>query len=120
MSSSTAMKLQLGGVVTGYFGNAIYAPNYASPGVTSDGDNNRTAFTYTGGGDSSAAQCFFYLSGPNAAQRTNIAVPGFGYGTLTGNYAGWENSTTQHTAFTLIPASGTMTGGTIRVYGLQN
>ena len=33
---------------------------------------------------------------------------------------GYLNDTTQYTAFTLTPGSGTLTGGTIRVYGYQN
>jgi len=37
-----------------------------------------------------------------------------------GNYDGWLNNTTSYTAFTLTTASGTITGGTIRVYGYQN
>ena len=36
------------------------------------------------------------------------------------NYGGVQKSTAQYSAFTLYPASGTMTGGTIRVYGYRN
>lgn len=34
-------------------------------------------------------------------------------------YAGWFNAITQFDGFTILPASGTMTG-TIRVYGMRN
>jgi len=33
---------------------------------------------------------------------------------------GYVNNTTQYTAFTISPSSGTLTGGTIRVYGYRN
>ena len=56
---------------------------------------------------------------PNLVRRTIWA------GTFHGDgYQGWcggqDASTTQHTGFTLLPNSGTMTGGTIRVYGYRN
>jgi len=35
-------------------------------------------------------------------------------------YAGTDKNAVSHTGFTLLPQSGTMTGGTIRVYGYQN
>lgn len=41
-------------------------------------------------------------------------------GAYVADYAGWLNNTTSYTAFTLTASSGTMTGGTIRVYGYQN
>jgi hypothetical protein len=40
--------------------------------------------------------------------------------TYVANYVGWLNNTTSYTAFTLTASGGTMTGGTIRVYGYQN
>ena len=39
------------------------------------------------------------------------------YGTF---YAGTDKNAVSHTGFTIAPSTGTMTGGTIRVYGYQN
>jgi hypothetical protein len=36
------------------------------------------------------------------------------------NTGGFLNNTTSYTAFTFTPSSGTLTGGTIRVYGYRN
>jgi hypothetical protein len=45
-------------------------------------------------------------------------------GSMGGVYFNWrqgvDTNTAQHTEFTLTAASGTLTGGTIRVYGLRN
>jgi hypothetical protein len=37
-----------------------------------------------------------------------------------GTVSGMLNNTTSYTAFTITPSSGTMTGGTVRVYGYAN
>ena len=119
MSGDTALKLQLGSTVTGYYGAFIHTPNYAGGLAQSAGDNNTSSFTYSGGGNASQAQASFYLAGPNTATRTYVNSPQTSYGTVFGSYTGIELSTTQHTAFTLIPFSGTMTGGTVTVYGYR-
>ena len=119
MSGDTALKLQLGSTVTGYYGAFIYTPNYAGTTVSTVGDNNATSFTYSGGGNASQAQANFYLSGPNTATRTYINAGQISYGTVFGNYTGIELGTTQHTAFTFIPFSGTMANGTVSVYGYR-
>ena len=62
----------------------------------------------------------FDISQPNQARRTYMM------GQTTANHlsfigvVGLENSSSQHTGFTINPTSGTMTGGTIRVYGYRN
>ena len=119
MSGDTALKLQLGSTVTGYYGAFIHTPTYAGGTALSAGDNNASAFTYSGGGNASQAQASFYLAGPNTATRTYLNAPQISYGTVFGSYTGIELSTTQHTAFTLIPFSGTMVNGTVTVYGYR-
>jgi hypothetical protein len=59
------------------------------------------------------------LNGPFLAKRTIVS------GTMTSVnvgriYSGYLDGTTSYTAFTITPASGTITGGTIRVYGYAN
>ena len=119
MSGDTALKCQLGSTTSGYYGAYVYSL-YTGTTTTSAGDNNASTFTYVGGGNASAAVASFNLYGPNKANRTYCDASNIGYGTQFGRYSGLEISTTQHTAFTLIPFSGTMTGGTIRVYGYRN
>jgi hypothetical protein len=118
MSVDTALGVQLGSTTTGYYGGFIYGTS-AGVGPTLAADNNTAKATYVGGG-SNHTTAYFQVLGPNLAKYTRIVATGINYSTTYGSYSGTEASTTQHTAFTLIPFSGTMTGGTIRVYGYRN
>jgi hypothetical protein len=120
MSGDTALKLQLGSTVTGYYGAFIHTPNYTGTTVTSAGDNNESSFTYSGGGNASQAQAFITLIGPNKPTRTYMNAGQISYATAFGTYTGIEIGTAQHTAFSFICFSGTMANGTIRVYGMRN
>jgi hypothetical protein len=64
-----------------------------------------------------------YLSNPNKAKKTGIIFTGTSFdqtSTAMTYNPYFIADTTQYTAFTLTPGSGTITGGTIRVYGYQN
>jgi hypothetical protein len=120
-SSSTngPLKLQLGSVTAGYYGNLIYGLT-GSTSVSAVNDNNTTSFTHIGslGGSFTSAQ--INVLNAFATARTSVSGLGVSYGTVNGSYNGYLDSATSFTAFTLIPGSGTMTGGTIRVYGYRN
>jgi hypothetical protein len=64
------------------------------------------------------------LLGPNLAKNTFYASryleSNTSGSTSSGTGNGFISNTTQYTDFTLIPATGTITGGTIRVYGYKN
>jgi hypothetical protein len=120
-SASGGLKLQLGSTVTGYYTWLLYG-SYTGATVNGFNQNNTTYggdFGYTSAnGHTGVAN----ILSPNLATRTswNMAFAS----TATNFYAGWVNGflndTTQYTAFTLTTGSGTITGGTIRVYGYQN
>jgi hypothetical protein len=121
-STSTSSAIQLGSVTTGYYGNAIYM-DPTSTTVNGIGYNNTGQMfsgyhNATNGGTSN-----LHFMQPNLARRTTFIATGIGFNT-SGSAAMqstmYENSDTQHTAFTLLLATGTITGGTIRVYGYQN
>jgi hypothetical protein len=116
MSVDTALKLQMGATTTGYYGNYIYGA-YTATTVLGANDNNASAFTYGGGG----ADCFAYaiVGAPFLSKPTELWSRAR-YATNNGNYSGVLANTTSYTGFTLIPFSGTITGGTIRVYGIRN
>jgi hypothetical protein len=120
MSADTALKLKLGSNASGCFGAFIHTPNYTGTSVSNAGDSNTAFFTYCGSGNSSQAQSSVLVQGPNTATRTFVVSGQVSYSTAFGTYTGLDSSTTQHTAFTFEPFSGTMTGGTIRVYGYRN
>lgn len=62
---------------------------------------------------------FITVQNPFIAKRTTVqssyACAGF-----TGNYRGYDDNAVSHTSFTYTPTSGTLTGGTIKVYGYKN
>lgn len=62
------------------------------------------------------------LMNPNRAEITAYSAESVYF--LTSGYSeriqGWHNSLSQATSVTVFPSSGTMTGGTIRVYGYNN
>jgi hypothetical protein len=64
------------------------------------------------------------LLSPNLAKNTVCLSNAIRAATSTNGlavfYQGYLNNTTQYTAFTLTAVAGTLTGGTIRVYGYQN
>jgi hypothetical protein len=90
--------------------------------VSGLGANNQAQWTYvlstfTGGGGG-----IVELQSP--FDTTNTLMQCFSPAPQTGSSAhsggGFLNNSTSYTAFTFTPASGTLTGGTIKVYGYQN
>lgn len=116
--SGEAIRLQLGSTTTGYYGNLIYA-NYLSGAPASIGDNNATIFRHISGADGVATSMILFISNPFAASRTLVFSPSYRDTANAGQYNGFVANNTSYTAFTLSTPSGSLTGGTIRVYGYQ-
>jgi hypothetical protein len=120
-STASQLYMTLGSTATGYYGNNIrLTPNSAT--VTGFAQSNVTSmlsfFYSTDGGYLEA-----FLSNPNKAKKTGLFFKGtsFDQTATAGTYNPYfVADTTQYTAFTLTTGSGTITGGTIRVYGYQN
>ena len=119
-SASCRFLLTLGSTATGYY-FAGQAVTYAGSASVVNGSNT-TSFGYTGGGNTSNISSNFYLYSPNLAKNTFYSTMSTGIATSDSSIpqGGFLNDTTQYTAFTLTPNTGTITGGTIRVYGLAN
>jgi hypothetical protein len=118
-SADTSINLVLGSTVTGYYGNYTYA-TYSSTAVASLADNNGTKFQVVGGGDPyNGASAMFILNNPFLSKQTYVTAPGAVFSTSNGTYNGRLANATSYTAFTIAPTSGTMTGGTIVVYGFR-
>lgn len=112
--------LTLGSTTTGYYMSGSYVL-YSSSAVNGFNINNGAAWSATYY-SSNAHSGHIQLQNPFLAKTTTfqsalIAVSTDHY---AANYAGWLNTTTSYTAFTLTANSGTLTGGEIRVYGYQN
>lgn len=116
MSVDTSLTLAMGSTATGYYGSLIYS-SYNTTTIAAINDNNTTKFTYAGGGNNVAA--YIEILQPYLANETQIRSR-IRYSTTYGQYIGHLSNSTSYTSFVLSPFSGTMTGGTIRVYGYRN
>jgi len=112
------LSLKLGSTTTGYSMSYV-GTVYGTNAQTLVSDSNAGSFTRIGATYTAAIQANFDLVNPFLAANTFVAgahvFPG-----AARNFAGLLANTTSYTAFTLTPASGTLTGGTIRVYGYAN
>lgn len=120
-STTLNLRLTLGSTATGYYVNSIYM-NYNSATVTGNAGQNGTFWTGAGGATTNTISSQFYLFSPNLAKNTTYSATKQQAAT-TGEVEwtqGYLADTTQYTAFTLTTSTGTLTGGTIRVYGWRN
>lgn len=119
-TGGTAGNLTLGSTATGYFMSGVYML-YTSATVNGFNVNNGAAWsaTYV---STTGHSGFITLQNPFLSDETTFAsnLVGLGSTEFQARYAGFLNNTTSYTAFTLTASAGTMTGGTIRVYGFQN
>ena len=119
-SQENELRLQLGSTTSGYYGSAMRV-NYS--GTTStESDSNTSNFQHVGRGSTNSLSFNATLFAPNLTKNTivNSAWVGCATTSLQANYGGFLNDTTQYTGFTILTDAGTLTGGTIRVYGYAN
>ena len=119
-SANADIEMTIGGSATGYYGFLSYgittlASNQAAV------KNNATAFPWVGGGAAGqASHVHVEIMGPFKAAYTKIRNGSYqndnNYGTMQGEH----RVATSYTSFALAVLTGTMTGGTIRVYGYRN
>jgi len=119
VSADTAINMQLGSSTTGYYGFLTYGASNTNT-IVGAGRSNAVAAYWVGGG----------VGGQNAHVRVELLSPflsaytkilngdyqnGGNYGTMQGEHrvaSAYDN-------FTLLPDVGTLTGGTITVYGYR-
>ena len=84
-------------------------------------DNDATSFTFAGRTTTDSIWANLELSAPFLSKNTFISAPAQNAATggSAGAMAGYLNNSTSYTDFTITPASGTLTGGTIKVYGYK-
>jgi hypothetical protein len=115
-SEPLTLVVSYGATSTGYY-SASSIHTYAN----SDGSTATSNGSSTGAGRLTATGCAvaFEVSAPNLASNTitRMIFVAPETGGRAGSIGGFLNDTTQYTAFTLTTTVGTITGGTIRVYG---
>lgn len=103
-------------VTTNYkFGGRYW--NYSSTGA--DVIQSNPGNWEVGGTETDIISNGFFVYGPNLASRSTYAAQ-YARSDSSFVFSGIHDAATQHTGFYLYPSSGTMTGGTIRVYGYRN
>jgi len=115
-STAIALRMTLGATTTGYsFGELLSL--YASPGVIAQGASNAAYWT-VGRANTSAISANVEISSPFLAEYTR-QTSAWANNDAFGHGGGELNNTTSYTAFTIVTSTGTLTGGTIDVYGFR-
>lgn len=117
-SASVDLGMTLGATTTGYSAGLVYA-SYATGTPQGANVNNGASWSFAGVSTTSFSFISCDIFRPFASDKTQI-VSTYTSSANGGTGGGFLNNTTSYTAFTITPASGTLTGGTIRVYGYQN
>lgn len=118
-STSNVLLCQLGATTTGYY----YATTECTYAGSAGNNNGANVGNFRcGAGETGALSGEFDIFNPFAADET-WAVGQYCVPRTTGSavtHSAFLNNTTSYTAFTILTTTGTLTGGTIRVYGYQN
>ena len=118
-SASTYLKMTLGATATSYYFGELYR-TYG--GVSSADNLSNGAYWLVGSGRTNGLISNIEIQNPFLSARTCFNSI-FANPLTTGEtefVGGFLDNATSYTAFTLTPNSGTITGGTIRVYGYAN
>lgn len=117
-AGATPLNLKLGATVTGYYFSLLYTGYVATPAANVGA--NVGAWEWAGTGQTTGLSADIRLTTPFLTKPTTYRASVENSTFYAGTTNGYLNNTTSYTSFIIAPASGTMTGGTIRVYGLRN
>jgi hypothetical protein len=121
-TTSSPLNLKLGSATTNYFNSAVYTIFATAALGTVNNNNALPYFHYAGTADSNIGTFLTvdiynpFDSTKNTGYGGPFVVTDVGGGTT----GGIHKSNTSFSEFTLTPGAGTITGGTIRVYGYRN
>ena len=120
-SANLLLQFQLSGLTTGYYGASTFA-DYTSGAVTGVAINNASSNTRAGSADVDVL--FFVMDVINPFLTKYTQMISTNVYDVASNRVGTtvckQNGNTSVTGFVLTPSTGTLTGGTIRVYGYLN
>ena len=115
-AADAGLTLTLGAKVTGYK-SVLYYQDYTGSAITILG--SVTTYMHSGRTGTNGHSAVMDFVAPNLAKNTTMIAHG-----SSPTYNVWAinntNDTTQYTDFTLDRSAGTLTGGTIKVYGYRN
>lgn len=121
-STFTDLNMTLGSTNTGYYWG-VAAVSYVNGAVAGTGSNNTSnAYWRAGNTSTDGVVSNIDIFQPYEAVKTfyncisSFAVTTYGSSTISG----YLNNSTSYTGFTIVPNSGTISGGTIRIYGYRD
>jgi hypothetical protein len=112
------LNVTFGATTTGYYYGVIY--NNFSTSVGAVGGSNASSLNLFGTAQTNGIDFNADIVNPFLAKETMVVGHEWHDATNTGASRGYVSGTTSYTAFTLTCSAGTLTGGTIRVYGYTN
>jgi hypothetical protein len=120
-STGANLNLQLGSTTTGYY-SALTRTSYGAGAVTGVGNNNGASFIPCGDSRTTGIMMLIDVLNPNLARPTYIAGSHVvaDSGGNAGAVSGFLNDNTAYTGFTILVSAGTITGGTVKIYGYKN
>ena len=116
-SAFVTIAMQLGASGTGYFMSLPYV-SYGTSAALGTSLNNSSSFALIGAGNTSSLALDVDVLSPNLPRFTRV-LGAYIADTEAGSYGGVHKVATAYTGFTLIIAGGSVTGGTISVYGYK-
>lgn len=119
-SATGYFNMQLGSTATGYYRVNIIAP-YSTGTISSFASSNATSWLAVFPFTTNSIAGFADLQNPFNAKNTHLLARGSHSATAAeiNINSGYLADTTSYTAFTLTTSTGTVTGGTIKVYGYK-
>lgn len=108
--------LKFGSVATGYYGSSVSVD--LAGAVTGAADNNAVALLKVVTAGQFAFNAVITVNSPFLSEQTYVGANSFS--NFSNYYSGKLADNSSNTAFTLTPASGTLSNGKIKVYGYSN
>ena len=116
-SANESFSLTLGASTTGYYYIFIY--NTYANGTSGNGASNQAAMSFMGSAQTNGLNTNIEIQSPFLAKYTSMQASQV-QTNIAGTTTGIHQVATSYTSFTLTPSAGTITGGTVRVYGYAN
>jgi hypothetical protein len=117
-STTNVLFLRLGNPGNNHFGALITAP-FAGGSVSATACNNQAAWNNSGNATTSGISMHTELQSPFLSTFTRCQSIYADTNATTGTFSGIFNASTSFTDFTILTSTGTLTGGTISVYGYR-
>jgi hypothetical protein len=118
-SSTVSIRTQLGASTSGYNAALNYVVYVVAGTPLSATTNSGASWEFTGYATTNFSSLSYDLMSPFLSKYTTYHAAGWAAETAAGTASGIHLVASSYTSFTLIPNSGTLTGGTISVYGYR-